>query len=39
MEQILCGTLCPYMGGTDSGAKSLVGYYAKPNELLLFCVV
>ena len=35
MEQILFGPLCPYMGGTDSGANRLVRYYAKPNEL--FC--
>ena len=34
MEQILFGTLCPYMGAPDSGAKRLVRYYVKPNELL-----
>ena len=36
MEQILCETLCAYMGRTDSGAKRLVRYYVNPNEL--FCV-
>ena len=29
-------TLCPYMGGTDFGAKRLVKYYVKPD--VLFCV-
>ena len=36
MEQIHLKTLCPYMGETDSGAKGLVKYYVKPDEL--FCV-